>query len=63
MIAHAAKSDGPLPPDVASQSLLASRIREAATEKPLPVGQTPDIANTISGKVYRFADNLAEVDP
>ena len=41
MIADAVKSDGPLPPDVASQSLLASRIREAATEKPLPVGQTP----------------------
>src|SRR5208282_6498157 len=26
------KSDGPLPPNVASESLLASRIREAATE-------------------------------
>jgi len=62
MIADAVKSDGPLPPDVASQSLLASRIREAATEKPLPVGQTPDIAKTISGKVFRFADNPLRLD-
>jgi CubicO group peptidase (beta-lactamase class C family) len=57
MIADAVKSDAPLPPDAAGQSLLASRIQEVATEKPSPVGETPEIAKTISGKVYRFPDN------
>jgi hypothetical protein len=57
MIADAVKSDAPLPPDTAGQSLLASRIQEVATEKPSPVGETSKIAKTISGKIYRFSDN------
>jgi Beta-lactamase len=61
-IANAVKSDGLLPPNLAAQSLLASRIGEAETEKPSPVGQTPDIARTISGKVYHFADNPVGLD-
>lgn len=43
-IADAIKSDDPLPPDIGAQSLLA-------------VAQTPEIAQTISGMVYRFSDN------
>jgi CubicO group peptidase (beta-lactamase class C family) len=57
LIAHAVKSDTPLPPDAAGQSRLASRIREVATERPQPVGETPEIAKSISGKTYRFPDN------
>jgi CubicO group peptidase (beta-lactamase class C family) len=57
MIADAVKSDAPLPPGAAGQSLLASRIQEVATEKPSPVGETSKIAKTISGKIYRFSDN------
>ena len=68
MIADAVKSDGPIAPDVAAQSLLASRVQEAATEKLLAVGPAPEIARAISGKVYRFSDNpfgleLVDVDP
>ena len=57
MVAAAVKSDAPLPPNAAAQALLANRVQDAATEKPSPVGDMPDIANTISGKVYRFPDN------
>jgi hypothetical protein len=57
MIANAVKSDTPLPPHAEAQSLLAHRIQEAATEKPSPVGPVPDIAKTISGKIYRFPEN------
>ena len=57
MIADAVKSDAPLPPDADSQSLLARRIREAAVEKPSPVGPAPEIAKAISGKIYRFPEN------
>ena len=41
MIADAVKSDAPLPPATAAQSLLASRIQEAATEKLSAVGEAP----------------------
>ncbi len=62
MIADAVKSDGPIAPDVAAQSLLASRVQEAATEKLLAVGPAPEIARAISGKVYRFSDNPFGLD-
>jgi CubicO group peptidase (beta-lactamase class C family) len=61
MIADAVKSGIPLPPDTAGQSLLASRIQEVATEKPQPVGETPEIAKAISGKTYRFPDNALQL--
>jgi CubicO group peptidase (beta-lactamase class C family) len=56
-IAGTVRSDGALPPDAVAQSLLAASIRAAATERPSPVGETPELAKAISGKVYRFADN------
>jgi CubicO group peptidase (beta-lactamase class C family) len=60
-IARSVKSDKPLPPDSVAQSLLAASIREAATERPSPVGETPGLAKEISGKVYRFSDNALHV--
>lgn len=60
-IAGAVKSDKPLPPDAVAQSLLAASIRGAATERPSPLGETPDSAKTISGKLYRFGDNELHV--
>jgi CubicO group peptidase (beta-lactamase class C family) len=57
LIAKAVKSDEPLPPDPAAQAMLAKRVREAATERPLPISERSALAKTISGKVYRFSDN------
>ena len=53
----AVKSGSALPsnPDAAGQ--LADAIKDAAVEKPTPVGPTPDIASAISGKTYKFPDN------
>jgi hypothetical protein len=56
-IAWSVKSDKPLPPDSVAESLLAASIRQAATERPSPVGETPGLAKEISGKTYRFNDN------
>jgi hypothetical protein len=60
-IAWSAKSDKPLPPDSVAQSLLAASIREAATERPVPVGETAELAKEISGKTYRLSDNALNV--
>jgi len=59
-IAGAVKSDEPLPPDSVAQSLLAASIREATTERPSPVGETPELAKEISGKTYRLSDNAQD---
>jgi CubicO group peptidase (beta-lactamase class C family) len=60
-IASAVKSDGPLPADSVGQSLLAASIGRAATERPSPLGDTPELAKTISGKTYRLGDNPLHV--
>ena len=57
-IARAERSTAPLPPDAAGQALLAAAIREAATEKPSNTAPPPPIAQEISGKTYRFDDNV-----
>jgi hypothetical protein len=70
-IAGAIKSDTALPPDSAAQSLLAASIQKAATEQASPIGATPELAKTISGRSYRLSDNdlhvktfsLSLVDP
>jgi CubicO group peptidase (beta-lactamase class C family) len=56
-IAAAIKSDASLPPNSTGQSLLAASIQKAATERASPVGPTPELAKTISGKSYRLQDN------
>ena len=60
-IGGAIKSDAALPPNSSAQSLLAASIQKAATERASPVGPTPELAKTISGKVYRFGDNALRV--
>ena len=60
-IASAVKSDQPLPPDAVAQSLLAVSLREAATERPSPLGKTPELAKQISGKTYQVSSNTLRV--
>ena len=72
-IVNAVKSDKPLPPDAKGEALLDESIRNAATEKPTRVWPAPELAQTISGKTWRFDDNklfvrtvrlnLAETEP
>ena len=56
-ISRSVKSDTPLPPDAIAQSVLAASIRAAATEKPSPVGETPELAKAVSGKTWQLAKN------
>jgi CubicO group peptidase (beta-lactamase class C family) len=56
-IAQAIKSDTSLPPDSTAQALLAQSLQKAAAERASPVGPTPEVAKTISGKSYRLSDN------
>jgi len=60
-ITKSVKSDKPLPPDPIAQTLLAASIRAAATEKPTAVGGTPELAQAISGRVYRLSDNKLRI--
>jgi hypothetical protein len=60
-ISAAVKSDTSLPADPTSASLLADAIRDVSTEKPTEVGATPDIAATVSGKIYKFSDNALNI--
>jgi len=60
-IVAAAKSDQPLQPDRVAQSLLAASIRQAATEQPSPLGETPELAKQISGKTYQLDSNTLKV--
>jgi CubicO group peptidase (beta-lactamase class C family) len=60
-IVGAAKSDQPLPPDPVAQSLLAASILQAATERPSPLGETPELAKQISGKTYQLDSNTLKV--
>jgi hypothetical protein len=60
-ISRSVKSDTPLPPDAIAQSVLAASIRAAATEKPSPIGETPELAKTISGKTWQLAKNEFDV--
>jgi CubicO group peptidase (beta-lactamase class C family) len=59
-ISRSVKSDAPLPPDAIAQSVLAASIRAAATEKPSPIGETPELAKTVSGKTWQLAKNDLE---
>jgi len=60
-IVSAAKSDQPLPPDPIARSLLAASILQAATERPSPLGETPELAKQISGKTYQLDSNTLKV--
>ncbi len=60
-ISSAVKSDTSLPADPIAKALLAAVIRQAATEKPSAVGDTPELAKAVSGKTYQFDDNVLHV--
>ncbi|MFB9263225.1 serine hydrolase domain-containing protein [Bradyrhizobium erythrophlei] len=60
-IADAVKSDAALPADPVGANLLASELRNVATEKPSAVGQAPPTAAAIAGKTYRFPSNALRV--
>jgi CubicO group peptidase (beta-lactamase class C family) len=60
-LVDAATSEEALPPDPVAQSLLVQAIRRAATEQPSPVGETPELAQAISGRRYSFGDNMFQV--
>jgi CubicO group peptidase (beta-lactamase class C family) len=61
-ISSAVKSDAALPAgDPIAKALLATAIRQAATEKPSAVGGTPELAKAVSGKAYQFNDNVLRV--
>src|SRR5580692_5788554 len=51
-IASAVKSDASLPSDPIAKSLLATAIRQAATERPSSVGGISELAKEISGKTF-----------
>jgi CubicO group peptidase (beta-lactamase class C family) len=59
-ISEAVKSDKPLPANPIAKTLLINATRQAAMEKP-SVGDTPELAKSISGKTYDFADNVLHV--
>jgi CubicO group peptidase (beta-lactamase class C family) len=56
-ISGAVKSGSALPPNPDGVEQLANAVKDAAVEKPTPVGPTPAIAAAISGKTYKFPDN------
>jgi len=61
-ISSAVKSDTSLPAaDPIAKALLATAIRQAATERPSAVGGTPELAKAVSGKTYQFNDNVLHV--
>jgi hypothetical protein len=60
LVSAAVKSDTALPPDPAGANLLADATSKVSTE-PTEIGVTPDIAATISGKVYKFPENALEI--
>jgi hypothetical protein len=60
-ISGAVKSDSALPPDPAGANLLASKIREIATEKATEVGAVSELASVVSGRVYKFPANALNV--
>jgi CubicO group peptidase (beta-lactamase class C family) len=60
-ISNAVKSDASLPADPIAKALLATAIRQAATERPSAVGGTPELAKAVSGKTYQFNDNVLNV--
>ena len=60
-IEAAVKSETALPPDPLATAALAERLRDATREKPAPVGGSPELAKTISGRTYKLEPNLLNV--
>jgi len=60
-ISGAVKSENALPPDPGGANLLASKIREIATEKATEIGAVPELAFAVSGRTYKFLANALGV--
>jgi CubicO group peptidase (beta-lactamase class C family) len=60
-IVAAVRSDHALPPDPIGQSALAASIAAAANEQPLPVGGTPVLQETVSGRTYKLDENTFHI--
>ena len=60
-IAAAVRSDNALPSDPIGESALAASIASAANGSPLPVGGTPALQQTVSGRTYRLDENALHV--
>jgi len=56
-ISRAVKSETALAPDPGGANLLATAISNISTEKPTPVGVTPELASAVSGKTFHFPGN------
>ena len=56
-VSGAVKSGPALPPNPDAIRQLADAIKDAAIEKPISIGPTPEIASAISGKTYKFFDD------
>jgi hypothetical protein len=56
-VSSAVKSGSALAPNPDAAGQLVDAIRDAAAEKPAPIGPTPPMAVIVSGKIYRFPDN------
>jgi CubicO group peptidase (beta-lactamase class C family) len=56
-VSSAVKSESALLSNPNAAEELANAIKDAAVEKPTPVGPTPEMAAAISGKTYKFPDN------
>jgi CubicO group peptidase (beta-lactamase class C family) len=56
-IVAAVRSDHALPSDPIGQAALAASIAAAANEQPLPVGGTPALQETVSGRTYQLDEN------
>ena len=60
-VSAAVKSGTALPPNTVEAERLAKAIGEVAMEKPTAVGPVPEIAAAVSGKTYRFPDNVLQL--
>jgi len=56
-IVAAVKSENALPPDPVGQSGLAASVAAAANERTIPVGGTPALQQSISGRTYHLEEN------
>jgi CubicO group peptidase (beta-lactamase class C family) len=56
-VVAAVRSEQALPPDPIGQSALAASIAAATNEHPLPVGKTPALQETVSGRTYQLDEN------
>jgi CubicO group peptidase (beta-lactamase class C family) len=60
-VVQAVKSDSALAPDPIGQSALTASVGAAANERPLAVGGTSPLQQSVSGKSYRLEENALHI--